>query len=233
MTSTTTDYFDAIGQKITPGDYVISIRDGTGAKPRMALKFSPSKVSISCSWGTSQSYMDACSLVVITTNMEALRAAGNADVTSRMDDLQSKFASMVEHTAPVAKPVPIRWVVIAHSTGSAYSDERIQYVSVHQVQGASQSAYLEGNNEAFALSQAESLQTTYTMNRTADNSNSGYYARYKAGNHWPYGNNGWKEHLFAHKTMVEIGLDNVELNKLIPVDVFNSMVPPTHRITKV
>lgn len=232
MTSTPNDFFDAIGQKITPGDYVISIRDGTGAKPRMALKFSPSKVSISCSWGTSQSYMDACSLVVITTNMEALKAAGNADAIARMDDLQSKFASMIVHTAATPKPVPLRWVVVGYSTGGPYAGDAVQFVSVHQVQGATRDAYLEGHAEVCTLAEAASLNGTYSMTRTADNS-TGYYSQYRAGPHWGYGNDGFKECLFAHKTMVEIGLDNVELNQLIPVAVFNSMVPPTHRITKV
>lgn len=232
MTSTTNDYFDAIGQKITPGDYVISIRDGTGARPRMALKFSPSKVSISSSYGTSQSYMDACSLVVITANMEALRAAGLPFAITCMDDLQSKFASMVEHAAPVAKPVPLRWMAVGHSAGGRYSNDPVKFVSVHQVQGANQSAYLEGNTEARALAEADSLKNTYSMNRISDTS-TGYYSQYSAGPHWGYVNVGYKECLFSHKAMVEIGLDNVELNKMIPVDVFNSMVPSSHRITKV
>lgn len=232
MTTTVPEYIDAIGQKITPGDFVISIRDGTGAKPRMTLKFSPSKVLVSSSWYTDSSYMDACSLVVITTNLEKLIAEGHQESIDRVDNLKATFGSQIVTTAPKTAPVPLRWMVVGYSAGGPYTGDAVQFVSVHQVQGASQSAFLEGNTEAHTLATATSLSGTYAMNRTADNS-TGYYSQYRAGPHWSYGNAGYKECLFSHKAMVEIGLDNAELNKLIPVAIFNSMVPPSHRITKV
>lgn len=232
MTATTNDFFDAIGQKINPGDYVISIRDGTGAKPRMALKFTPSKVSVGASWGNSTSYMDGCSLVVITSNLEKLVAEGHQESIDCMDKLKTTFASQVVHTAATPKPLPPRWLVVGYTVGNAYSGDVVQFVSVHLVEGTGNAAFREGDEEAQALATAGNLNIVYYMNRTASQGN-GYYSQYRAGLHWDYGNAGYKECLLSHKTMAEIGLDNVPLNTMIPVTVFNTMVPPTHRITKV
>lgn len=227
-----TDFFDAIGQKITPGEFVISIRDGTGAKPRMVLKFSPSKVLVSSSWYTDTSYMDACSLVVITANLGKLMTEGHQQTIDHVSQLRTKFDSQIVYDAPKTVTQPLRWVACAYTNGGPREDSPIQFVSVHQVQGTTQSALNDGTTEAADLASASDLQHSYTMDREED-LGSGYYSRLRVGGHWPYGSPSHKTGLFTHKLMTEIGLDNVELNKLIPVAVFNSMVPPTHRIEKV
>lgn len=227
-----TDFFDAIGQKITPGDFVISIRDGTGAKPRMALKFSPSKVLVSSSWYTDTSYMDACSLVVITANLEKLIAEGHQDSIAHVDQLKTKFSSQIVLEAPKVAAVPLRWVVCAYTDGGPRDQSVVQFVSVHQVEGTTMSAMQEGTTESYDLATANDLRHSYTMSRQED-LGAGYYSMLRAGGHWPYGSPNPKDSLFTHKLMSEIGLDNVELNKLIPITTFNSMVPPSHRIEKV
>lgn len=229
--STPTVSVDAIGQIVTPGDYVISIRDGTGAKPRMVLKFSPSKVLVSSSAsGASSSYMDACSLVVITANMEKLIADGHQGTIDCVNQLNAKFSSQVEHTAPQSTPIPLRWVAFAYA---AQYGGAIEFVSIHQVEGTTQAALATAQVESRVLGEADKLRVESSMSRIEDLGTLSWNSRYRLGNHWPQGYTSYKNGLFTHKLMLEIGLDNMEVNKLIPVEMFNNTVAPTHRITRV
>lgn len=227
--TTTPEYIDAIGQKITPGDFVISVRDGTGARPRMAIKFSPAKVSVS-DWGNNQTYMDACSLVVITPNLIAMKDAGDANAEKCMNDLKSIFQGMIVHDAPKAKPVPLRWLVVAYNKdGNSYGKAPIEFVSMHEVRGMTDDVYQAANTEAMTLGSYSDMKITATCVRKEPP----LYYQNTYGKHWDWSGVSAKDALFPLKSLIEIGIENLELNKLIPVDTFNSMVPPTHRIKQV
>lgn len=224
MTTTVDDRFDAIGQKIIPGDYVISIRDGTGARPRLVIKFSASKVRVSSSWGTDSSLMDSVSLVVITTNMQALHDAGDQTAIDTMKRLQDDHGSAVDHNiATNTKPPSPRWFVVSYSADGTWGSAPVQYVSVHHVMGTTNESLNEVVEEAHTLGKTSGVDTKWTMMREASG---GYYS------HQPY----WsrmgsaKDNLLSAKSMKEVGLENVQLNVLIPLDTFNQMIPPTHRI---
>lgn len=151
-----TDVFDGIGQKITAGDFVMSVRDGTGAKPRIVTGFTASKVRVS-DWGTNTTVMDACNLVVITENLKVLQAAGSTFANSYLVDKFDEWKDKIETAAPkAAKAPPLRFMIVGHlPEGLDWQAQRdsksIQFVSIHQVHGAGNDAVSTARDEATVL----------------------------------------------------------------------------------
>lgn len=226
MTAAIPEYKDAIGQTVNGGDFVISIRDGTGAKARMAVKFTPAKVQVS-SYSNNVSSMDACSLVVITPNIEKLIADGDQSMADHIADLKTRFDAMVEQPKAIkATNAPIRWKLYSYTTDA--DRNKVVYVSMHRFEGLIQSSDDVAEDESQELIRVHELVRDSTMSRTL-----GYSYTLRGKGHWQPYHVSIKDSALSRKFLVDMGIDGFPDNTLIPVAQFNNAVPVDYRITNV
>lgn len=225
-----TDVFDGIGQKINPGDFVMSVRDGTGAKPRIVISFTTSKVKVS-DWGVNTTNLDACNLVVITENLKVLQAAGSQFATEYLVDMTVEWKDKIEAAKPAkaAATPPLRFLIVGHiPKGLDYSKSHdrsnIQRVSIHEVRGAGNDAVSSALAESTLLSEVNGWdeEEHFILHRETFTSRYSLKSETTAWFHTSGYGESAKHVLWPLAQLRVHGLDGAVTNELMTVDQFNS-----------